>query len=100
MPSSVWGGNSNVRIRLSRYVHLVALQAEGVDKILPKSHELLCHVVLVLGSDRALRETGPDWLLHIDNVGEVMPAPWILDRRVCAGSPCERTVFLQQAVKR
>ena len=90
----------DVRVRLAGNVHFVALHAKGVDEVLPESHKLRCYIVFVLGRHISGRETRANWLFDIDNVREVVPAPWVLNGAHGAGRPQERTVLFEQTRQR
>lgn len=61
-------------ITLTRHVHIIALHAECIDKVLPEPHELLGHIVFVGSRHRASGEPSADGLFDPNHVCELMPA--------------------------
>lgn len=88
---------ADLRVRLAGDVHLVAMHAKGVDEVLPEAHELGDELLLVGDAGLAGGEAGADRLLDVDDVGQGVPAPGVLDRFVGAILPQEGPVLLEQA---
>jgi hypothetical protein len=89
----------NLRVGLSRDVHLVAVHAKGVDQVLPETHELGGELLLVGDGGLARREARADRLLNVDDVGQGVPAPGVLDWLVGAILPQEGAVLLEETLK-
>ena len=55
-------------IALSCDVDISALEAKRSHEVLPKAHEVLCHIVLVVYCDIARRKSSRNWLVnpHLD----------------------------------
>lgn len=75
-------------------VDLVALEGEGGDEVFPEAEELLGDVELRGGGWGALGEAGADGLVDPDDVGEVVPAPFVGEGPEDAGLPEEGPVGL------
>lgn len=68
-------------VALSSDVYFAVVQVEGVDEVLPESEELLYDFEFVCsrGCAMLLAEARACWLLHPDNIGQVLPGPLIFD---------------------
>ena len=75
---------------------LVPLGAKSLDKVLPEPLELLSDILLASGCGGPRREAGANWLLNPDNVGQLMPAPGVLDGIMCPVLPQERPILLEE----
>ena len=93
-------GRNYERVRLSGNINLIPLQGEGVDEVLPESHELLCYIRFICGGDITGGKACADGLFNPNNIGKMMPGPRIRDRFEGAILPQERPVFLKKAFKR
>jgi hypothetical protein len=76
------------------------MQVEGVDKVLEPAFKLSCNILLIVHRGRTGGKASSGGLIHIDHVGQVGPRVWIADGLVRARLPEERTIFLQQSIKR
>lgn len=104
MGTSLLTSAGNVRhvhacVTLSHNVHLVVLQTKSIDKVLPEPHELVGHILLVLRGRGTLREAGAHGLVDVNDIGQSVPAPRVLDG--CVGSilPQEGAVLLEETLK-
>lgn len=86
-------------VALAHNIHLVVLQRKGVDKVLPEAHELAGDVFLVLRGRSALGEAGAHGLVDVDDIGQSVPAPGVLDRRVRSILPQEGAVLLEKTLE-
>lgn len=92
--------NIHSGITLADDVDLVSLHIKSVDKVGPELHELGGHVLLVLGGGSALRKPRADGLVNVDDVGQAVPTPWILNGGEGSVLPQERAILLKQALER
>ena len=79
--SFTYGGrdirNISSGIGLASHIDLIIFNAEDGLKVLEELDEILSNLLFRGGCYLALGKTGPDGLLHPQNVGEIDPSPII-----------------------
>jgi len=78
------------------HVDGVPLEGEGVDKVLPEAEELAGDVGLVARGRGTLGEAGADGLVNPDDVGQMVPGPFVGDGLERAGHPKHGAVLLEE----
>jgi hypothetical protein len=74
-------------VTLAGNVNIVLLHRKQIYEVLPESHELCSHIVLVVHTYISRGVSSTDRLVNINDVCKIRPAVWILNRLVSSRLP-------------